>query len=258
MAHGAYLHPLRTIEIAWERDSDGIAVVTGYRDQPPGDVADPGAFLIRHSDQVASHRFPVTAASDDRLLAECQAFLPEHDPNRDRLTPLRTTGRSFGRPWTTALSYTAVSDQLVCSDLEADLAGMALNGPTLFLGRRGASWWIGAQDTTLLALDRLPHPDQTPLVMFLQEALDDLLAVEGLTTRTLTVFGDQLTPDLLKQITAIGRGRLDGVERFNPFRHVRSSVNDAAAASLLKRAHLLGCLVGAMALADQPRTADAA
>ena len=257
MAHGAYLHPLRTIEMAWEWDDDGIPVLTGYRDQPPSDPVEAGDMTIIHSDAILSHRYPDEARSPIRAQEEREAFLPEADPTSHDVVPIHARGFQFDRPWTTLLAYASRTAFQVC-DIQADLAAMKLDGPTLLLGRRGGTWWIGAQGDELVALDRQPHPENTSLSVFLHEVLDELLSTDNLPSRTLTLFGDQISLDILKDLTNFFRGRIDGVERFNPFHHMRADLEEAAANAVLKRAHLLGCFVGAIHLHGHPAPADVA
>lgn len=257
MAHGAYLHPLRTIEMAWEWDDDGIPVLTGYRDRPPSDPVEVNDMTIIHSDAILSHRYPDEARSPIRAQEEREAFLPEIDSTTHDVVSIHARGLQFDRPWTTLLAYPSGTTFQV-SDIQADLAGMKLDGPTLFLGRRGSTWWIGTQGDALVALDRQPHPETTSLSMFLHEVLDELLSIDNLPSRTLTLFGDQISLDILKDLTNFFRGRIDGVERFNPFHNMRADLEEAAANAVLKRSHLLGCFVGAIHLHGQHAMADAA
>ena len=231
----------------WEWDDDGVPVLTGYEDHPPATKEESADLVIVHADNVLSHRFPDSNGSPTRAAEEREAFLAEADPATYRVSTLSTTGRQFDQSWTTLLA-TPNNDGIQVTDIEADLTGLAMDGPSLFLGRRGSSWWIGAQGSELVVLDRHPHPETTSVSVFLHEILDELLSIDGLPSRTLTLFGDQISLDILKDLTSFFRGRIDGVERFNPFRHMRAELEPDVGNLILKRAHLLGCFVGAISL----------
>ena len=51
---------------------------------------------------------------------------------------------------------------------------------------------------------------------------------------------------MLKDLTKNLAGRVEGIERLNPFHHVRSRLDGDTAKGLLRRSHLLGAIVGAI------------
>lgn len=241
-----YQHPLRTIWLTWELDSDSIPLITDYGDQEPDSPLPTGDTLILHSDHVHSHHFPGSGADQRRTKSEIVTFLPEIQLQSAHVRILPSSGYVFDVQWNTVLAWEKRdTTSPVISDIEADLAVLQSLDPTLFIGRRGSTWWFGAIDNQLLYLDRQPHPS-TDLDHFLHENIDGLLSGIDVPIKKLTVFGDSVHPEMLKQLTAAFAGRLDAVERSNPFQLVRASLDDATASNIIRRAHLIGCMVAPM------------
>ena len=240
-----YLHPLRTIVVGWEADDDGVPTITSYADHGPGEYApQSGETIIVHSDNVLTHRFPDDEGSSERQSFEVQSFMPEVDTSAWHIRQIRCSGLVYDHQWSTVLAY--VDGDV--SDIECDMKAISLDGDTLFLGRRGRWWWFGSvrRDGTVHHLDRFAHVSDGELGNTIRECIDETISISGSTVRRLIMFGDVVTPAQLKDLAIMTQGRFDLVDRSNPFRHVRAAISPEQQQGLLRRAHLLGTVVGVM------------
>lgn len=249
-----YDHPLRTVWLTWELDTDGIPTIVDYGDQAPGGDLPPADTLILHSDQVHSHHFPGSSTDDARTTAEILTFLPEIPLENCTVRILPSIGEVFDAEWNTILAWEErPSPSQVFSDIEADLMLLQSQEPTIFAGRRGSTWWFGVTENRLIYLDRQPHP-HTDVDHFLHEQIDNLLVSVDLPVRKATLFGDTVSPDMLRKLTKQLSGRLDSIERVSPFQHVRSALDNDTSANILRRAHLIGCMAAPMLSIASPST----
>lgn len=249
MSTCVYEHPLRRIILSWERDDDGVPVLTAYNDEPITS-APPAEVDIRivHGSNIHVHRFPADEYSEERQASELTSFLPEVAESDFVVHAIPSVATSYNSKWITLLGLPKTDETQQVSDIEADMRAISLDGTALVLGRRGDHWWVGAVDDggTPLHLERIQHPEKQPLPMFLHETVNDLLSTTNLKSRRLVIFGDQVTPDVLKDLSKQLAGRVEGIERLNPFHHVRSTLDEQTARGLLRRSHLLGAMVGAI------------
>jgi hypothetical protein len=239
-----YRHPLRTIAVTWEVEEDGIPVLTDYADANPSvGLKDVHAdVLMVHTDDVITHRYPDAGFDAERESFEVDAFLPEVDVATSRLVALPCRGQLYDSTWSIVLSCPEGS----ITDIECDMKAIALDGEALFVGRRGLWWWCGGVDRTgqLIHLERQAHPNDEALMDHLTSMIDT--AVMAGCGRRLVLFGDIVTPTLMKDVARGTQGRFDVVERSNPFRHVRATLAREHQQNLLRRSHLLGAFVGAV------------
>ena len=244
-----YQHPLRTISLEWETGEDDVPILIGYSESDPSTDVSGAEVVIRHTSAVKKHRYPADSDESGRRSFELAKFLPEVDVDRYSIRSILSVATSFGSKWVTLLAtIKSTSDQVVTTDIESDMRAIALNGTAFFIGRRGDEWWVGAvdDDGNTLHLECIPHSEKQPVAMFVHDAIGELMGTTNLRPRRLVLFGDHVTPTLLRDIAKGLGGRVPAVERLNPFAHVRSTLDAKTASSLLKRAHLLGCVVGVM------------
>lgn len=250
-----YTHPLRTIWMKWHRHDDGVAVVTAYGDQPPEAQIPDHDVLILHSDVVHSHHYPDPDRNTERCLAEVAAFLPEiniSDTVSDttiRVIPSSAT--LYDAAWTTLLAWSTglqnpqrPAQSTVMTDIEADLVVLRHEGPVLFAGHRGSTWWCGAMHNDVLILDRHQPQEEDGVASISTHLADIRRHVDHLSD--LVVFGDRVQPDVLAQFASSTDLQRNRVRRLEPFRHVRSALSPEQEKSVLHRSHLLGCMVAPM------------
>lgn len=250
-----YLHPLRSIRMTWEI-ADDIPTLTDYELTPPvdtSDVADADVTII-HSNDVIFHRMPGQVTDRPTIDAECAAWLPEitQSPIRRVIHP---SAMCYGSPWTAILAVHPeqrpidnVRRSRYLFDIETDIVGLGKEGRSLFVGRRGHWIWVGAvnDDGSLAHLDRAVFDPDLGLAAQCCQVIDEMLSTTDVAAAPLFVFGDIVDPTLLRNIATHFSSVIDPVQRFNPFHRVRSALTQDKAADVLRRAHLIGTVVGAM------------
>lgn len=242
-----YAHPLRTIWMEWHHQDDGVAVVTGYGNQDPDAQVPDHDVLILHSDTIHSHHYPDPRHDAERCLAEVEAFLPEIKVSDASIRVIPSSVVRYDASWTTLLAWSneqvkrhSQPSARVLTDIEADLVLLRHEGPTLFAGHRGSTWWCGAINGDIMILDRFQHDDD--IITTISSYLRGLEDVGGV----LTLFGDTIQPHTVAQFTEVNDVPWTQVRRGEPFRHVHSALTDEQERSVLQRSHLLGCMVAPM------------
>jgi hypothetical protein len=230
----------------------GVIRLIGYAEDDALTVSEPSQadVLIVASDHVVSHAYPVEADDAERRLFELEQFLAEVDRDTDHLTIVPSTGRMYGGAWSTILSIPNSShlSALLFSDIEATLAALLLDPFSVAIGRCGTSWWLAeaGQSEGVHQLIRVPVDEQRAAPHDLQDQLMEFLASADVQADRLVVFGDQVSPSLLAMLSQDLGARFTSIERLQPFHHVRASLDADAGGRVLARAHVLGCMVGAI------------
>lgn len=250
-----YLHPLRTIRMTWEVSNE-ISTITGYEHLPPSTDEDAGGsdITVIHSDDVVFHRFPGHITKQSEIEAECAAWVPEIITS-PILRVLHPTMEQDGTQWTAILGVDPsrrmienIRRSKYLIDIETDIVGIGREGRVVFIGRRGDWIWFGCtnDDGSLGFLDRAVIQDDISVAEQCRQHLEELFGLTELPQVPLIVFGDAVDPALLRELSTALIGKVDPVQRFNPFRFVRSALDTTSATDVLRRAHLLGTIVGAM------------
>jgi hypothetical protein len=241
--------------MTWEVSNE-IPTITGYEHLPPSTETGAGSsdITIIHSDDVVFHRFPGQITKQNEIEAECAAWVPEIITS-PILRVLHPSMEHDGTQWTAVLAVDPGQRQIenirrskYLIDIETDIVGIGREGRVAFIGRRGMWLWYGCtnEDGSLGMLDRAVIQDDAPVADQCRQHLEELFANTDLPTLPLIVFGDAVDPSLLRELSTSLIGKVDPVQRFNPFRFVRSSLDTTSATDVLRRAHLLGTIVGAM------------
>lgn len=231
----------------WQTGADGTATLLNYGDQPPGSTFPSCDAIILHSDSIHSHHYPDREHDSTRCRAEIEAFLPEINIQDATVRVLPTVGRYYDITWTSVLAWRAIgtASQCVLADIEADLVLLRREGSVLFIGKRGTTWWYGALDDELLFLDRFEHTTDEPVERFVSERLLEMHQRNPHIVDAI-LFGDAVQPDTLQTIARHLSTSTVVVRRHQPFRHVRSELSDEQASSVLRRAHVIGCMLAPM------------
>ncbi len=240
-----YRHPLRTVTTRWEVDNNVLRIVE-YEEFAPRTIDDAAVsdVLVVHSDAVLSHSYPVDGDDSERSSFELERFLAEAHPEHDRLVAIPGVGLLYGTSWTTILAMPTGT----LSDIEGVLAAALLGEPCVMAGRLGRHWWLATIDQSVACLCRLPFNETLDPAHDLTNILTEFSANANLLPQRLVVFGDHVTPSFLVGLQADWAGTFTTIERFQPFLHVRSSLDSSTGDRVIARAHLLGSLVGVMHL----------
>lgn len=241
--------------MTWE-SSDDVPVLSDYTHSAPlTDGAFPDADItILHSNDLVFHRFPGHVTNPAEIEDECRAWLPEIEGSPIRRV-IHPTADSYGAKWTSIIavhpkhrSIENVRRSKYLFDIETDIVALGREGRTLFVGRRGDWLWVGAtnDDGTLAYFDRLPLSDDKAFADQCVQAIEEMLSTANVPTGQLLVFGDIVDKPLLLALSERLGSKLDPIQRFNPFHRVRSTLSQDQATDVLRRAHLLGTIVGAM------------
>lgn len=241
-----YQHPLRTIQFGYELEGDVIRL-TSYKEEdavtvPTNSDAD---VVVIHGANIVHHSYPVLTDNNERRSFELREFLQDFDINRDRIVVIPSGGTRDGTAWSTILGIIRAPYNTV-TDLECLLAVSSIADPAVYIGFTGKAWCLTETTDGIRHLSyRAASTDAdetTDAIALVQSVLEDY-AFEA---RRLVVYGDAVTPELLKELQKHYGSIFDSVERFQPFRLIRSSVPADVGTRILSRAHILGCAVGAM------------
>ena len=118
-----YDHPLRRIIVTWEKDNDGVAILTGYRDESitVEDKSKPDLRIV-HGSNVHVHRFPADEYSEERQKVELTNFLPEAADTSFIVHVIPSVATSFNSQWITLLGLPKVDAVNQVADIEADMS----------------------------------------------------------------------------------------------------------------------------------------
>lgn len=272
MHSSIYLHPMRTIFTSWESLTDSPTLVD-YREFEPmahgfilpdtlgrASVNRDALTVAVHTSSLIYHTFPFDAAENlqDRVAFELREFAGYADQSEDYIRRVRHSGKAYGADW---ISLLVIPQQLrrtihemfgtqtaVVSDIEADIAAAKLEGNCVLIGCRGDFVWTASvrAEQAPYHLERRPITAQMPTEMLMEESLTEHEASVETTWSEIRLYGDNLTPLVVQTLadSIVGKGRI--VQRFNPFKHVRALVPRETQDGIIKRAHILSPLVGAV------------
>lgn len=272
MHSSIYLHPMRTIFTSWESLKDS-PTLTDYREFEPmthgyilpdslrsANVIRDALTVAVHTSYLIYHTFPFDAAENlqDRLIFELREFSGSADQSENYIRRVRHTGKAYGADWMSLLVFPqqllqAIHEMFgtqtaVVSDIEADIEAAKLEGECVLIGCRGGFVWTASVrgEQAPYHLERRPVSAHMPTEMLMEESLTEHEASVQPTWSEIRLYGDNLTPVVLQTFadSLVGKGRV--VQRFNPFRHVHALVPGETQDGIIKRAHILSPLVGAV------------
>ena len=241
-----YQNPLRTVRFGYELEQDVIRLISYTEDDAVTAPKDSDAdVVVIHGANIIHHSYPVFTDNGERRTFELNEFLQELEVNRDRVVVIPSGDSSEGTAWSTILGIIRAPAN-VLTDVECLLAVSRIDSPAVYIGFTGKAWWLSESTDSIRQLSCLAASTATDetddAVAIVQNVLEDY----SFEARRLVVYGDAVTPGLLKELQKRFLSSFDIVERFQPFRFIRSNVPMDVGQRILSRAHILGCAVGAM------------
>lgn len=267
-----YAHPERLLIATWTVD-DGTPVLRGYKELHPRTTIDLRNFdvenvhVVLHSSNVLLHWVPVDVGEDlsTRLQFErtswfdvdeyqalsTSAFQTVIDGNFHQLHACAQADASV-----IAYRNAIASEQTPTSvDLDLDVQAALLTtkpqpSSWLLLGRRGEMWHafiIGVEHRPIAYAAFLHDNAQShqSMIIRLLQAMSHRYEFD---VRAIMLFGDVLTANEVVAIRDAFSTSAIRVARLQPFKLIRSMLDEATEQRLLKRAHIVAPLAGSMLL----------
>lgn len=264
-----YLHPERLLIASWALD-ENVPVLHGYRELHPDaeielqDYAVDSVHIVLHSSDVLIHWFPIDANEDldCRRVFEASAWFghPELYPLDESAFTTGVYSSSAMR----ALVYAQAStlkrrDRMIGAscmtgvdldlDIQAALASTsARRSPWLLLGRRSNTWHaiIVGPEHQATAHAMFPNDgtlDHASMVYELHRTMEERY---GSSLDALMLFGDVLTSDDVTLLRDDVNFADIKVARLQPFKRIRSLLDETTEQRLLRRAHVVAPIAGTM------------
>lgn len=264
-----YLHPERLLIALWAFD-DSVPVLHGYRELHPStkiDLRDYAVYrvhVVLHSSDVQLHWFPVDSTEDldHRRVFEASAWFDRQDMRPLESSAFATSLASQSTMRALASAQSTVIDRrdlmigpscMTGVDLDLDIQAAlasttARRSPWLLLGRRSNTWHaviIGPehQATAHAMFAHEANLNISSIVRKLHGAMEERY---DCSIDALMMFGDVLTTEdvaLLREDISFADIK---VARLQPFKRVRSLLDDATEKRLLRRAHVIAPIAGTM------------
>ncbi len=264
-----YLHPERLLIASWALE-ENVPVLHGYRELHPyteinlRDYAVDRVHVVLHSSDVQLHWFPIDLSED---LDQRRGFEASAWFNRPGMQPLessafatalisRSTMRALASAQSTVLDrrdhmigQSCITGVDLDLDIQAALAtASARRSPWLLLGRRSNTWHAVIIGTEHQATAHAMFPNEanlghTSTVHKIHRTMEERY---GCSLDALMMFGDMLTSDDVAQLRDDINFADIKVARLQPFKRVRSLLDDATEQRLLRRAHVVAPIAGTM------------
>lgn len=264
-----YLHPERLLIASWDLD-DNVPVLHGYRELHPSteinlrDVAVDRVHVVLHSSDVLVHWFPIDSNNDlgQRRCFEASAWFdvpemrPLDVPSFGTVLTSSSTMRALARAHSNVLDRRDRMIGELCAtsvdldlDIQAALASTsARNSPWLLLGRRSDMWHaivIGAEHQAV-AHSMFTNDSSLVWTAMVHSIHNTMQERYGCVLDAVMIFGDVLTSQdvaSLRDHTSFSNVK---VARLQPFKRIRSLLDEATEQRLLRRAHVIAPIAGTM------------
>lgn len=270
-----YLHPKRSVAATWD-SSEGTNAITKYADfQPVSSLVGASVFgpetseffekcdevrVILHSSEFVFHRFPISTTEDIQRRVEFEIGLlsPLHRSAYQVIDTIPQHNVVFGSRY---LSVTCAKKEQferamhgeftvsVCTDLMCDITAALPTStqPVVVVGTRGNKLWSANVDHSGVGyIDVSNVETASSLIDPIVEAVRTCRSLSKQLLNRVTLFGDDLTRELLEGVKEGLKDHGMQVYRHSPFSKVRSELTVDQSAQVLKRAHVIGPLVGAL------------
>lgn len=275
----AYIHPERLLIATWFIEN-GVAVVQDYKELAPNATVDLRNIrtdtmqLIVHSSHVRLHWYPVAGKFDtiDRAEFEQQTWFETSEFRCDAKVTISTLihGTDYDMKAAVAIADQALnrceilagSDISIATDYEMDLyAALASTKPRLepwmLLGRRGAFWYATIIDANhrVIKYATFPHDSDYSNQAMTSLILNAVTQRYEIAVSAILVYGDVVTAEEIQETKNLWSEQGIKVGRLQPFRTMQSMLDDKTAQRLLRRAHVVSPLAGAILHQQQLITA---
>ncbi|MBM4178565.1 MAG: hypothetical protein FJ211_04445 [Ignavibacteria bacterium] len=266
----AYLHPERLLVATWVLDG-GIAVIQDYKELAPDanidlrSIATETIQLIIHSSHARFHWFPVDTStrSTERAQFEQQAWFERSAFMYSEKIEMPTVIHCEGYEVQAVAAVTEQirsrcqelggNDSLIAidytSDVHAALSSIKQRSePWLLLSRRGAHWYasvIGANHK-VLHFAAFPHDNDYSNQAMIMLIVSTIGQRYDTVISALLLCGDVITSDEIQETKdALVQDGIK-VSRLQPFKTMQSQLSEKNAQRLLRRAHVISPLAGAI------------
>lgn len=245
-----FQHPFKTVRFGYDA-TDKIVTLRSYEEVNTDNnvnTAEATTIVVANSN-IVHHAYPVVNDNQERREFELLQFISELAPETDRIVAIPSHRDQDNTYWSTLIGIANAPLQAV-TELECVLAVASLDQPATYLGCSETMIWLSGVRQTVQHLEASHRTNgltvYDDIIRLIGEVNDNSGSeFEG---RRLVLYGDRITPELLTMLRQNLVQHFDVVERFQPFRLVKSNLSAEIGKRILSRSHILGCLVGAMYL----------
>lgn len=262
-----YLHPQRTAVAHWSED-EAVPVLTAYVEREPEKPLDDlvvGAEDVTvavHGSMVTFHAYPVDEHEDamERRSFELSMCLPDVREGVDVVHDITMPALLHGTQWhgffiitktmIEAIHRRVHQEATFVADIELDVEIARATVPQqatpwLLMGRRGSVWYraVIGTDHALQTLTSIPYDSGSAPGPVVRDSILELRSATGTFIDKVLLFGDNLTKTVYTEVSASVRPLDVRTGRLQPFRRVKTELDNNVQTSLLAKAHLLGPLV---------------
>lgn len=266
----AYLHPERLLIAAWKLD-ESIPMLHEYKQFKPDAALMPDAFaghsvqIVLHRSDVVLHWYPFDPSEDAQERRDFESAAWTENLGTNTNIVIRTSTKLI-KPdcvWSPSVQAKAhIAERLeslmelnptFLLDIDLDIqAALTCTSPQpqswLLLGRRGLLWTASLinERHDVVAYAEYEHDtdySSEAMISLICHSVRDRYQVDVL---RIMLLGDFLTADHITELKQRDSIRDFNIARFQPFRKIGSTLESSVAERLLRNAHVVSPLAGAM------------